>query len=321
MVAKEMNLAQFIEDVRQIEAEQLYRFIKGTDEAPTLYKAEGRLLTIERVAEEEDIDQTFTFVASEESDDRMGDIIRVAGWELGNFKANPVIQWAHDYRSASIGIAPKVWKTSSDVGKAANGEKLKQLRNTVKFDTADPVAARIAGKVARGIQRTESVGFKPIELEVREDVEGAGSWFGPFDFTKSELLEISIVPIPAHPSALRKALYGETDTRYSIPDQTNGTSSPAVIVGAKSANDFDVTDNDDTAPSAKEIVKMMVKSEVEKAMQEVDQKITTAFAEHVDRQITNIPDGGDDPPTEEPTDQLKAISAALRSVRESDEGE
>jgi hypothetical protein len=314
MVAKEMNLAQFIEDVRQVEAEQLYRFIKGTDEAPTLYKAEGRLLTIERVAEEEDIDQTFTFVASEESDDRMGDIIRVAGWELGNFKANPVIQWAHDYRSASIGTAPKVWKTNSDVGKAANGGSLKQLRNTVKFDTADPVAARIAGKVARGIQRTESVGFKPIELEVREDVEGAGSWFGPFDFTKSELLEISIVPIPAHPSALRKALYGETDTRYSIPvshDKPEVRNDP-----------FDVTDKDDTAPSAKEIVKMMVKSEVAYALADVDSKIMSAVAKHIDAEIVGDEPVNDDPlPVEEEKPNLTEISAALRGIRESGKGD
>ena len=41
------------------------------------------------------------FVASDESVDRYGDIIRASGWQLDNFRKNPVLLFAHDFAPAS----------------------------------------------------------------------------------------------------------------------------------------------------------------------------------------------------------------------------
>src|SRR5688572_32466802 len=45
-----------------------------------------------------------TWVASDESTDAMGDVIRVKGWDLKRFKLNPVLLWAHDDSLPPVGI-------------------------------------------------------------------------------------------------------------------------------------------------------------------------------------------------------------------------
>ena len=176
------NLATFEAEIRERDLERLERYRRGTEDAPTLYSAHGYV--------KDGSGSGRVWVANEESPDRMGDVIEVAGWDLTNFKRNPVFMFQHNYNMAPIGTVPRVWKEN------------KQLLNTVKFDMADSVAADIAGKVDRGVLRAESVGFRPLEFEEIS----SRSAFAAFRFTKAELLEISLVSIPAHPHALAKAL-------------------------------------------------------------------------------------------------------------------
>ncbi len=192
------------QQLREIELDELEAYRSGKADAPKLYRPSG--FVVEKG--EKDGSGTYTFVANEESPDRLGDIIRVDGWDLKNFEANSVIMWAHIYGEAPVGTAPRIWKTKGDPP---------QLLNTVQFDMEDDFSRRIAGKVGRGIIKAESVGFRPLEWE-KLDVEDANDWWGPFDFKKSELLEISIVPIPAHPRALAKIMKALEDMPfYSIP--------------------------------------------------------------------------------------------------------
>lgn len=125
--------------------------------------------------------------------DRMGDIIDQNGWDLKNFKANPVILWGHNVREerAPIGKAIKVWV--EDKGKATA-----RLMFKVQFDLADSFAAEIFRKVKDGFVNTVSVGFIPTEWE-ELDPE---NWFGGLKFLQQELLELSFVPVPANPEAL-----------------------------------------------------------------------------------------------------------------------
>ncbi len=51
---------------------------------------------------------TFEFTASNEEIDRDGEIIEAKGWDLKNFKKNPVIIYAHDYRTLPIGKATHI---------------------------------------------------------------------------------------------------------------------------------------------------------------------------------------------------------------------
>jgi len=129
----------------------------------------------------------FEFIASTAAEDREGDTIAASGWELDNFKNNPVILWAHDSISLPIGRA-----TSIVVRGGA-------LRVEIEFTPADvnPDGARVAQLVDAGFLKAVSVGFIPLEWTPRPD--------GGFDFEKAELLEVSVVAVPANPEALLAA--------------------------------------------------------------------------------------------------------------------
>ena len=136
-------------------------------------------------------DRQYEFTASTETQDRDGEVIDAAGWDLKNFKKNPVIMYAHDYSSLPIGKAAKVW---------VHGGKLK---NNVEFppEGTYEFADIVERLVSEGFLKTESVGFIPRKWE-----DGDGEKAPRRKYTQQELLEISIVPVPSNPDALREAL-------------------------------------------------------------------------------------------------------------------
>ena len=183
------------DNLREQELALLDTYKRGLSDAPVLYRA-GGYFKADDVA-----GAPMVFVASEESDDRMGDIISIAGWNLDEFKKNPVYLWAHNHLAPPIGKVAKVW---------AEG---KQLLNMVEFDQGDDFAKFIQGKYQRKMLRAQSVGFRALEFEERKD-EKKG-----MHFTKTELLEISAVSVPAHPNALAKSAlaYKATFMMYGLP--------------------------------------------------------------------------------------------------------
>ena len=133
----------------------------------------------------------YEFTASTADMDRDGEVIDATGWDLKNFKKNPVIMYAHDYRSLPIGKASRVW--------VHNGV----LKNTIEFppEGTYEFADIVEKLVDTGYLKTESVGFIPKKWE-----DGDGEKAPRRTYTKQELLEISIVPIPSNPDALRNAV-------------------------------------------------------------------------------------------------------------------
>jgi HK97 family phage prohead protease len=122
-------------------------------------------------------------VASTSIVDRMGEIIDQDGWDLKNFKKNPALLWGHNIREEKppIGRVEKIW---------FEGEgKNKRLMFKAVFDMADNFAAEVWRKFKDGFLNAFSVGFLPVEREGNT-------------YTKSELLEISAVSVPANPQAL-----------------------------------------------------------------------------------------------------------------------
>ena len=138
-------------------------------------------------------DRTLEFVGSTADVDRYGDVIEVEGWDLKNYKKNPVFLWTHDYKQPPVGKAVKVGKTE------------KGLLFQVKFPTADEYA--FADTVYRlylgGYLRATSVGFRDLEREPLTDKEGRQTGFR---YKKQELYELSAVPVPANPNALVMAV-------------------------------------------------------------------------------------------------------------------
>ena len=130
-----------------------------------------------------------TFVASDETPDRMGDVLRADGWELDAYQRNPVFLWAHDHTRTPVGRG--VW----------TGVEGTRLLTTVAFAPTD--FAREVESLYRGrFLRAVSVGFKAKAFAFRKGAEGR---IDGVEFTRQELLEVSAVPVPANPQALARA--------------------------------------------------------------------------------------------------------------------
>lgn len=137
--------------------------------------------------------RTVTFVFSDNSVDRYGDTIDARGWVLDNYNANPIALFGHDANTVE-----------NVIGRARNvrveGQK---LIGDIEFMPAEtnPTAEAVYQMVKGGFLKTVSVGFQPIEWNLTKDKGRPGG----VDFKKQELLEISIVAIPANPNALQQA--------------------------------------------------------------------------------------------------------------------
>ena len=132
------------------------------------------------------------FVLSDESVDRMGDVIRASGWNLTQFKANPIALFGHSHENI-LGV----WENVRIEGKSLLGRlKLAKPGTSPLIDT-------VRSLIDQRILKAVSVGFQPIEAQPRKG--------GGYDFIKSALHEVSVVAVPANPNALAlvKALQPE----------------------------------------------------------------------------------------------------------------
>ncbi len=125
------------------------------------------------------------FVISTSGVDRAGDTIAPDGWRFDAFLKNPVVLWAHDSKALPVGKVTSITRTADSV--VAD----------IEFDTKDPLARQIAGKVADGLLSACSVGFRPLKWTRAESKDRP---FG-IDFHSCELLELSVVSVPANPDA------------------------------------------------------------------------------------------------------------------------
>lgn len=137
---------------------------------------------------------------TDETADRYGDIVRVKGVDLVNYRKNPVIQFAHDYQSTPVGATIKLTKT-------ANSPSLNALGLFMDDRVDDTGVSSTVFKLAKsGFMKASSIGFRPIKANYPSDKEernklGLGA-FG-VEFLKTELLEWSPVPVPANPNAVQ----------------------------------------------------------------------------------------------------------------------
>lgn len=130
-------------------------------------------------------DGSFVAVASTNSVDRHGEIVDNNGWDLKAFKKNPVILWAHDHNEPAIGVSKKTWVEGV-------GKKAKLMITPILHDVTEKARA-IKQLIEMGVINSLSVGFKPLE-----SADGV-------TFDKNELLEVSMVNVPANADAMMLA--------------------------------------------------------------------------------------------------------------------
>jgi HK97 family phage prohead protease len=135
------------------------------------------------------------FVISTASVDREGDTVAPEGWVLDEYRANPVVLWAHDGEQPPIGQTVRM---GVDGGR--------KLLSIVQFAPREvyAFADTIYQLVDGGYIRAASVGFLPIEFQFDSHREGSG-FAPPCNFTKQALLEWSVCPVPANPDCLVQA--------------------------------------------------------------------------------------------------------------------
>lgn len=138
-------------------------------------------------------DGTYEYVASDETVDRYGDIIRVAGWELANYRKNPVVLFAHQ-KDNPVGTATKVW---------VEGKKL-LVRIKLADEGTSPFIDTLRKLLEQKIVRAVSVGFLPTE-EPKYLRDAKNEYITGMEFNGQELLENSLVTVPANPAALQLA--------------------------------------------------------------------------------------------------------------------
>lgn len=183
--------------------------------------------------------RTVTFVVSDGQVDRHGDSINPEGWMVENYMKNPVVLFGHDYKTLPIGKTIKLW--------VENGA---ELLATMKFATHE-FAQKVWDLIEGDFLNATSVGFIPLKL----DEEGNYTW------AQQELLEISVVPVPANPRALsRKAI----EICKSLEEETgmtilkDGDENTDDHNDAPPADTDPVTDPETTEPDMKTLVKEAV---------------------------------------------------------------
>lgn len=145
-------------------------------------------------------DDQYEFIASDESVDRYGDIVRADGWELKNYKRNPIVLFQHQ-SSNPVGISTKAWIES----------KALLCRIKLAAEGTSPFIDSLRKLLAQRIIRAVSVGFRPtkppnyVRDEQNDRVTG-------YEFIGQELLEISLVTVPANANALNMA------KSFGVPD-------------------------------------------------------------------------------------------------------
>ena len=130
-------------------------------------------------------DGSFTAIASTNSVDRHGEVVDNNGWDLKAYKKNPVILWGHDHNEPAIGVSKKTWIEGT-------GKQAKLMITPLLHDVTEKARA-IKALIDLGVIKTLSVGFKPLESP-----DG-------ITFTKNELLEVSMVNVPANADAMMMA--------------------------------------------------------------------------------------------------------------------
>ena len=137
-------------------------------------------------------EREFEFIASDETPDSYGDIVMAEGWDLKRYKKNPIVLFNHK-SDVPVGYSPK---THVDSGKLISRIKLADEGTSEFIDT-------LAKLMKQRIVRAMSVGFRATkDVEIRRGKENE---FLGLIFNGQELLENSIVSIPAIPNALSLA--------------------------------------------------------------------------------------------------------------------
>lgn len=142
------------------------------------------------------------YIISTDDKDRMNEVVEQS-WDLDNYKANPIVIWGHDPSNPD-----NVLGRAIEINTEKDGDR---TITTAKVQFAEEGTSRgvdtVWSLVKQGILRTVSVGFIPHTFKDGDEDSGIAQVLAD-----NELLEFSIVPIPANPQAVALAFGDESIT-------------------------------------------------------------------------------------------------------------
>lgn len=155
---------------------------------------------------------------------RDGDVWDTAGIDLSNYRSNPIVLWSHD-PTQPVGTASAIGLTSAG-----------SIGIVVRFAPpgVSAIADEVRGLVKGGVVTGFSAGINPTEVEPLDPRNPRSG----VRITKSELLEVSFVSIPADASALvqQRSHAGSATRRSAIrglpPVHRDAQRTAAAMIGA-----------------------------------------------------------------------------------------
>ena len=132
--------------------------------------------------------------------------IDLAGLRFENYRRNPVVMWAHDSTGRSPSGGLPIGRTLS-IDRSGEGGIVAEF----EFLEDDPFAQRIRNAWDKGFLRAASISWLPIESMPAKS--------GGARDVRAELLEWSIVSVPADPDALRESHRRMLESVINIDEQ------------------------------------------------------------------------------------------------------
>lgn len=243
------------------------------------------------------------FILSDATPDRFGDTVQPSGWVVDNFKNNPIALFNHNSsfpigKWKNIRVTDKDLRADLELAPRGTSDRIDEIRNLIDAD----------------ILRATSVGFKPIEFEA---INPKDPWGGT-NYTKHELVECSVVAVPANPNALAVAksmgvssatlrmVFGE-DAGKDITVQRNFSSTRGKDADKSGGGGKTTPPASMPNPSERERGKPMRLSE---RIQEAEKK-HLALQDQLDKHLEGI---DDDNPTEEQMVITEDLTAKIEAT-------
>jgi HK97 family phage prohead protease len=156
------------------------------------------------------------FILTDDSVDRDSERILVTGLKTDNFEKNPVMLYQHRQDSWWTGKEAPLpigyWNNITREGNKITAEP-------VFNDTL--LAQEVKALVEHGTLRACSIGFKAISYSNEPELMLPGQKYATI--TSAELLEASIVMIPANPNAVAVKSFSKDGTKYEVSGESKLT--------------------------------------------------------------------------------------------------
>jgi len=159
---------------------------------------------------------TFTFKVITDRVDGNGNQADINGWDFTRYNANPVVFFNHRWNDPPVGKALTLHTQGDHINARI------QLAPT-------QLGEQIALMLADGYIRGASAGWKPLEFDLRMNERG---WPVGIHSHKQELLELSIVGLPAHPDTLKAAMDAVVTFEYQVGPIAAAANSLDTIIGS-----------------------------------------------------------------------------------------